>query len=54
MMVLTHQQARGDRDNVGYSVFSGDPLFGSGNVAEDAPMDNSSEDEANVADQDET
>lgn len=50
----THQQAGGDRDNVGYGVFSGDILAGFGNVAEDIAMDNSSKDEVNVSDQDES
>lgn len=51
--LLTYQQARGDRDDVGYSVLSGDMLAGFGNVAEDIAMDNSSKDEVNMANQDE-
>lgn len=50
---MTYQQAGGDGDDVGNSVFSGDMLAGFGNVAEDIAMDNSSEDEVNMADQDE-
>lgn len=52
--LLTHQQARCDRDDVGCSVFSGDMLVGFGNVAEDIAMDNSSKDEVNMANQDES
>lgn len=51
--MLTHQQARGNGDDVDYSIFSGDVLAGIGNVAEDIAMDDGSEDEVNVANQDE-
>lgn len=49
---MTYQQARGNRDDVVYRVFSG-YLPGVGDVSEDAAMDYSSKDEVNVADQDE-
>ena len=52
-MPLTHQQAGGDRDDVGHSVLSGYVLAGFGNVPQDISMDNSSEDEVKMADQDE-
>lgn len=51
--MLTYQQARGNGDDVDYSIFSGDVLAGIGNVAEDIAMDDGSEDEVNVANQDE-
>lgn len=50
---MTYQQARGNRDDVGYRVFSGYVLAGVGDVSEDVAMDYSSKDEVNVADQDE-
>lgn len=51
--LLTYQQARGDRDDIGCSVFSRDVLTGLGNMAEDIPMDNSTQDEVNMADKNE-
>lgn len=53
MKTLTHQQAGGYGDDVDYSVFSGELLAGIGNVAEDIAMDNGSEDEVDVANEDE-
>lgn len=50
----THQQAGGNGDDVDHSVFSGEFLGGIGNVAEDVAMDNCSQDEVNVANQDES
>lgn len=49
----THQQPRRDRDDVGCGVFGGDVFVGFGNVAEDVPVDDGSDDEVNVADEDE-
>lgn len=51
--MLTHQQARGDGDDVDDSIFSGEVLAGVGNVAKDIAVDDGSEDEVNVANQDE-
>lgn len=51
---VTHQQAGGDGDDVGHRVLSGDVVAGFGDVAEDAAVDNSSEDEVDVSDQDES
>lgn len=51
--LLTHQQPGGDGDDVGHRVFSGDVLAGFGDVAEDIAVDDSAEDEVNMADQDE-
>lgn len=51
--VKTHQQARGDGDNVDHGVLGGDLLAGVGNVAKDIAMYDRSEDEVNVANQDE-
>lgn len=51
--MLTHQQAGGNRNDVDDSVFSGELLAGIGNVAEDIAVYDRSEDEVNVADQDE-
>lgn len=47
------QQPGGDGDDVGHRVFSGDVLAGFGDVAEDIAVDDSAEDEVNMADQDE-
>lgn len=49
----THQQPRGDRDDVGQCVFGGDMISGVGNVAENTAVDNSAKDEVNMTDQDE-
>ena len=51
--LLTHQQPGGDGDDVGHRVLSGDVLAGFGDVAEDIAVDDSAEDEVNMADQDE-
>lgn len=51
--MLTHQQAGGNGDDVDDGVFSRELLGGIGDVAEDIAMDNRSEDEVNVANQDE-
>lgn len=50
---VTYQQARGDRNDVGYSVLRTNVLTGFGNVAQDAAMDDGCQDEVNMADQDE-
>lgn len=50
---VTHQQARGDRNDVGYSVLSTDVLAGFGNVTQDTAMDDGSEDEVDMTNQDE-
>lgn len=52
---MSHQQARGDGDDIGCSIFRGEAVAGAGfgDVAKDISMDNSSKDEVNMADQDE-
>lgn len=49
----THQQPRGDGDDVGQRVFGGDVVGGVGNVAQDTSVDDGAEDEVNMADEDE-
>lgn len=51
--LFTHQQPGGDGDDVGHRVFSGDVLAGFGDVAEDIAVDDSAEDEVDMANQDE-
>lgn len=49
---MTHQQPRGDGDDVAQGVPGGQVIRGIRDVAEDAPVDDGSKDEVDVADQD--
>lgn len=49
----THQQARGDREDIVYRVLSGNARTGIGNVAENTAVDNGAKNEVNMADEDE-
>jgi len=50
----SYQQTRGDGDDVGHGVLRGDVLAGLGDVAEHVAMDDGTQDEVDVAHQDES
>lgn len=51
---VTHQQSRGDRDDICCGVLCGDVLTGFGNVPQDISMDNSPKDKVNMTNEDES